>query len=187
MLVFFPPAVFHTEKVKSYSSLFGERGLGFKHLSIQSERFSVLWRWSNTFACHWGACLIRNSILQQSHGICLLSRIIKLFRPEKAFKITEFNNQPDLLSPVTKPCPLVPHPHLRDGTHTSETPPSLPWAAYSNAWPLSLKKFFLKLNLNLPWCNLTVTSHTITFHLRKDTDTLLNASSLLVFLISLVL
>lgn len=44
MLVFFPPAVFHTEKVKSYSSLFEERGLGFKHLSIQSERFSVLWR-----------------------------------------------------------------------------------------------------------------------------------------------
>lgn len=33
-------------------------------------------------------------------------------RLEKTFKITKSNHQPDLLNPVTKPYPLVSHPHI---------------------------------------------------------------------------
>lgn len=34
------------------------------------------------------------------------------FRLENTFKITKSRHQPDLLSPITKPCPLILYPQV---------------------------------------------------------------------------
>lgn len=40
---------------------------------------------------------------------CFFHRIIALSRLEKTFRITKSNHQSNLLSPITKQCPQVPH------------------------------------------------------------------------------
>jgi len=53
---------------------------------------------------------------------------------EKTSKIIKSNHQPIATVPA-KPCPKVPHLHVFWTPPGMGTPP-LPWAAWSNAWPL---------------------------------------------------
>lgn len=73
---------------------------------------------------------------------------------EKNFKINNSNHQVHLLSPITKPHPLescTSHQLnvSRDKDSTTSLNSLSQWLA-----ALSVRKFFLMSNLNLPWCNL---------------------------------
>ena len=60
--------------------------------------------------------------------------IIESLRLEKTSKIIKPNCQPTTTAP-TRPCPVVPHLHVF-WIHSGMVTPPLPWATYSNAWPL---------------------------------------------------
>ena len=61
-------------------------------------------------------------------------RIIESLRLEKTSKIIKSNHQANTIMPA-KPCPEAPHLHVFWTPPGMGTPP-LPWAAYSNVWPL---------------------------------------------------
>lgn len=84
---------------------------------------------------------------------CEDNRIIEPSRLEKTFSIIKSNHQPELPSPISKPCPIVPCANISSTPPQIETPPLL-WEAHSNAYLIpSLKKFFLMPKLKLPCCN----------------------------------
>ena len=80
-----------------------------------------------------------------------VDRVIESSSLEKTFKIIESNHQPDLPTPVTKPCPLVLNSRVlntsRDGYSTT---------SLGSLTTLSMRKFFLASNLNIPWHMRTV-------------------------------
>lgn len=51
------------------------------------------------------------------------NRITKLSVLGKTFKINKSNHQPDIPSPMTKPCHLVSHPHVFEIPPEMGTPP----------------------------------------------------------------
>ena len=87
----------------------------------------------------------------------VIRRIIESLRLEKTSKIITSHHQPITTMPA-KPLPEVPHPQVflntsRDGDFT--TSPGSPFQCLAT---LSVKKFFLISNLNLPWRNLRLIS-----------------------------
>jgi len=66
------------------------------------------------------------------------------------------NHQPDLLSPITKPCPLVTHPTSRGEYSTTALGNLSQWLTTP-----SVNKSVITSNINLTWCNLRLFPHVL--------------------------
>ena len=97
-------------------------------------------------------------------------RIMESLRLEKTSRIIKSNRHPNPTTPA-KPCPEGPHPHLFWTPPGMGTPP-LPWAAWSNAWPLR-KDIFPNLQSKPPLTQLeAISSHPIDSYLGEKTNRL---------------
>ena len=86
--------------------------------------------------CHCVAFLGSDTHGYQGGGwpLAVSVRIIESLRLKKASTIIKSNHQPITTMPA-KPCPEVPHLHVFWTPPGMVTPP-VPWAVWSNAWPL---------------------------------------------------
>lgn len=86
------------------------------NLTVDSRHFKVIFSRKHTLEfpdpelSKFSLGSIRDSVTYNLHQLATVhSRIIKQFSLEKTFEIIKAKSQPDLGSPITKPCPLLPH------------------------------------------------------------------------------